>query len=93
MNAKLEESLSYHATTIADLKRSAENWRRKYQDLRLEATGEFRSEPTFTETDIRAIENLQKQGGAIPEHTIAIDMRESLAEARRSAGQRPPVKK
>jgi chromosome segregation ATPase len=87
VNAKLEESLSYHATTIADLKRSAENWRRKYQDLRLEASGEYRMEPTFTETDIRAIENLQKKGGAIPEHTIAIDMRESLAEARRTIGQ------
>jgi septal ring factor EnvC (AmiA/AmiB activator) len=87
VNAKLEESLTYHATTIADLKRSAENWRRKYQDLRLEASGEYRVEPTFTATDIRAIENLQKKGGAIPEHTIAIDMRESLAEARRTIGQ------
>ncbi|HMB72817.1 MAG TPA: hypothetical protein VKQ06_04550, partial [Gammaproteobacteria bacterium] len=93
VNAKLEESLSYHATTIADLKRSAENWRRKYQDLRLDASGEYKVEPTFTETDMRAIENLQKKGGSLPEHTIAIDMRESLAEARRSSGQADASKK
>jgi len=89
INSRLEESLSCHATTIADLKRSAENWRRKYQDLRLDASGQFPVEPAITETDIRAIEDLQRQGGAIPEHTIAIDMREPLAEARRGIPQKP----
>ena len=41
--------------------------------------------PELTTTDVRAIEQLEKTAEAKPDATIAIDMRRSLLEARRTA--------
>jgi chromosome segregation ATPase len=87
---QLEASINRHAATIAELKRSAEAWKRKYQGLKSgnSAAAMSATVPALTETDVRAMEQLEKQGAAPPpDATIAIDMRRSLLEARRAAAQ------
>jgi len=84
---QLEASLNRHSNTIIELKRSAEAWKRKYQSLKGgSSTAESTvSVPTLSESDLRAIEALEKDGETTGESTIAIDMRRSLLEARRTA--------
>ncbi len=86
---QLEASLNRHSNTIIELKRSAEAWKRKYQSAKgNSSTAETSvSLPTLSDTDVRAIEQLEKTSDAKPESTIAIDMRRSLLEARRTAAQ------
>ncbi len=43
--------------------------------------------PTLSDTDVRAIEQLEKTVDTKSDATIAIDMRRSLLEARRTASQ------
>ena len=84
---QLEATLNRHSNTIIELKRSAEAWKRKYQSAKgLSSTAETSvSLPELSDTDVRAIEELEKTSDAKPESTIAIDMRRSLLEARRTA--------
>jgi hypothetical protein len=41
--------------------------------------------PSLSDTDVRVIEAMEKTGAAKNDATIAIDMRRSLLEARRTA--------
>jgi chromosome segregation ATPase len=89
---QLEASLNRHSNTIIELKRSAEAWKRRYQSVKgNSSTAETSvSLPTLSDTDVRAIEALEKEVETTPEKTestIAIDMRRSLLEARRTAAQ------
>jgi len=86
---QLEASLNRHSNTIIELKRSAEAWKRKYQAVKgHSSTAETSvSLPTLSDTDVRAIEQLEKDVETKTESTIAIDMRRSLLEARRTAAQ------
>jgi phage shock protein A len=86
---QLEASLNRHSNTIIELKRSAEAWKRKYQGVKgHSSTAETSvSLPTLSDTDVRAIEHLEKTVETKNDSTIAIDMRRSLLEARRAAAQ------
>lgn len=85
---QLEASINHHANTIAELRRSAEAWKRKYQTVKAESPTATTSVslPTLSDTDVRVIEALEHTADKT-EATIAIDMRRSLLEARRTAGQ------
>jgi predicted RNase H-like nuclease (RuvC/YqgF family) len=86
---QLEATLNRHSSTITELKRSAEAWKRKYQSVKgNSSTAETSvSLPSLSDSDVLAIEQLEKKGDAKPESTIAIDMRRSLLEARRTAAK------
>jgi hypothetical protein len=43
--------------------------------------------PSLSDTDVRVIEQIEKTSGGKTDATIAIDMRRSLLEARRTAAQ------
>ena len=85
----LETSLNRHANTIAELKRSAEGWKRKYHALKSGDSDTTTSThvPALSDTDVRVMHELEKQAEGRTESTIAIDMRRSLLEARRTAAQ------
>src|SRR3970040_1608545 len=83
----LEASINKHVETIAELKRTSEQWKKKYQALRGRNAAATSAElPTLSATDVAAVQ-LESTDVAQPEHTIAIDMRRPLREARRKAGQ------
>lgn len=84
---QLEASINRHSNTIAELRRSADTWKRKYQALKGDSPTATTSVnlPSLTDTDVRNIEQLEKTVGTKNEATIAIDMRRSLLEARRTA--------
>ncbi len=71
------------------LSRSADAWKRKYQLLQGESGTATTSVnlPTLSDTDVRVVEELDKDSKAKPDATIAIDMRRSLLEARRTVAQ------
>jgi chromosome segregation ATPase len=84
----LEASINKHVETIAELKRTGDAWRKKYLALRGKHSSSTSSElPVFSETDVAALQQLESTDVATPEHTIAIDMRRPLSEARRKATQ------
>jgi DNA repair exonuclease SbcCD ATPase subunit len=83
---QLEASINRHANTITELKRNADAWKRKYQALKGNGAAETSTQlPTLSDTDVRAIENLEKNVETKSDSTIAIDMRRSLLEARRTS--------
>jgi chromosome segregation ATPase len=86
---QLEASINRHSNTIAELSRSADTWKRKYQAVKGESpTAETSINlPSLSDTDVRVIEELEKTGTTKNDATIAIDMRRSLLEARRTAAQ------
>jgi predicted RNase H-like nuclease (RuvC/YqgF family) len=86
---QLEASINRHSHTITELKRGAEGWKRKYQALKggSSTAATSVSMPALSETDVRAIEQLEKTMEPKGDATIAIDMRRSLLEARRAAAQ------
>lgn len=86
---QLETSISRHANTIAELRRSVETWKRKYQTAKGDSPTATTSVnlPQLSDTDVRVIEQIEKAGGGKNDATIAIDMRRSLLEARRTAAQ------
>ena len=86
---QLEASMNRHSNTIAELRRSAETWKRKYQAVKGDSPTATTSVnlPSLSDTDVRVIEQLDKAGAGKNEATIAIDMRRSLLEARRTAAQ------
>ena len=87
--AQLETSINKHSNTIAELRRSADTWKRKYQAMKGDSPTATTSVnlPTLSDTDVRVIEQIEKAGGGKNDATIAIDMRRSLLEARRTAAQ------
>jgi predicted RNase H-like nuclease (RuvC/YqgF family) len=84
---QLEASINRHSNTIAELRRSADTWKRKYQALKGDSPTATTSVnlPSLSDTDVRVIEAIEKSGVTKTEATIAIDMRRSLLEARRTA--------
>jgi chromosome segregation ATPase len=86
---QLEASISRNSNTIAELRRSVDTWKRKYQALRGDSPTATTSVnlPSLSDTDVRVIEQIEKAGGGKTDATIAIDMRRSLLEARRTAAQ------
>jgi chromosome segregation ATPase len=86
---QLEASINRHSNTIAELRRSADMWKRKYQALKGDSPTATTSVnlPSLSDTDVRVIEDIQKNTGGKNDATIAIDMRRSLLEARRTAAQ------
>ncbi len=88
-SASSRRRLNRHSNTIIELKRSAEAWKRKYQSVKgNSSTAETSvSLPELSDSDVLAIQQLEKTADAKPESTIAIDMRRSLLEARRTAAQ------
>lgn len=91
---QLEASINRHSNTIAELRRSVDTWKRKYQAARGDSPTATSSDlPQLSDTDVRVIEELEKSVGGKNEATIAIDMRGSLLEARRTAAQGSGEKK
>jgi len=86
---QLEASIGRHSNTIAELRRSVDTWKRKYQALKGDSPTATTSVnlPSLSDTDVRVIEQIEKAGGGKTDATIAIDMRRSLLEARRTAAQ------
>ena len=86
--SQLEAAMNKHSGTIAELRRSVETWKRKYLALKGDSPTATTSVnlPALSDTDVRVIEQIDKKAGGIKqEATIAIDMRRSLLEARRSS--------
>ena len=85
---QLEASINRHSNTIAELRRSADTWKRKYQAVKGDSPTATTSVslPSLSDTDVSVIEQLEKTGTKV-DATIAIDMRRSLLEARRTAAQ------
>jgi chromosome segregation ATPase len=86
---QLEASINRHSNTIAELRRNVEAWKRKYQALKGDSPTATTSVnlPSLSDTDVRVIEQIEKSTGGKTDSTIAIDMRRSLLEARRTAAQ------
>lgn len=87
---QLEASMNRHSNTVAELRRSAEHWRRKFHSLKGDngtATTSV-SMPSLSDTDVRVIEQIEKATDHKNDSTIAIDMRRSLLEARRTVAHR-----
>jgi len=88
--AQLEGAMNRHSSTIAELRRNVESWKGKYMAVKGESSTASTSVdiPALSDTDVRVIEQIEKKAGGVKqESTIAIDMRRSLLEARRSGGQ------
>jgi chromosome segregation ATPase len=86
---QLEASINRHSNTIAELRRSVETWKRKYQTVKGDSPTATTSInlPSLSDTDVRVIEQIEKSASGKTDATIAIDMRRSLLEARRTAAQ------
>jgi chromosome segregation ATPase len=91
---QLEVTINRHSNTIAELRRSVEMWKRKYHSVKADSGTATTSVslPSLSDTDVRVIEQLDKSGAGKNDATIAIDMRRSLLEARRTAAQGPGEK-
>jgi chromosome segregation ATPase len=93
--AQLEAAMNRHSNTITELRRSVETWRRKYLALKGDSPTMTTSVtlPALSDTDVRIIEQVDKKGAGVNQQaTIAIDMRRSLLEARRSGPKGPGEK-
>jgi chromosome segregation ATPase len=86
---QLEASINRHSNTIAELRRSVDTWKRKYLMARGDSPTATTSVnlPLLSDTDVRVIEHIEKTSNGKTDATIAIDMRRSLLEARRTAAQ------
>ena len=62
---QLEAAMNRHSNTIAELRRSAETWKRKYHALKGDSPTATTSVnlPSLSDTDVRVIEQLEKAGG------------------------------
>jgi chromosome segregation ATPase len=84
---KLEASINKHVETVAELRRTGETWKKKYQELRGRDPAAASMEiSALSDTDVAVLEQLDATD-VPPDHTIAIDMRRPLSEARRKAAQ------
>jgi chromosome segregation ATPase len=86
---QLEASISRHSNTIAELRRSADTWKRKYHAVKGDSPTATTSInlPSLSDTDVRVIEELENVPASKADATIAIDMRRSLLEARRTVAK------
>jgi chromosome segregation ATPase len=86
---QLEASISRHSNTIAELRRSADTWKRKYHAVKGDSPTATTSInlPSLSDTDVRVIEELENVPVSKADATIAIDMRRSLLEARRTVAK------
>ncbi|MDX1561885.1 MAG: hypothetical protein R3305_03120, partial [Gammaproteobacteria bacterium] len=78
--------MNQHAETIGELKRSVAVWKKKYQAAKgvvSDETATCAELPAFTDTEVEMLKELEKVEDG-PAHTVAIDMRDALKEARRS---------
>jgi chromosome segregation ATPase len=85
--AQLEAAMNRHSNTIAELRRSVDTWRRKFLAVKGDSPTVTTSVtlPALSDTDVRIIEQVDKKGAGVNQQaTIAIDMRRSLLEARRT---------
>jgi DNA repair exonuclease SbcCD ATPase subunit len=81
----LEESIDQHVATIAELRRSVDAWKKKYQAAKGELCDSDQTlaePPEFTDTEVEALRALEMAGEMAPERTVAIDMRDALKQAR-----------
>lgn len=82
----LEDAIDQHVSTIAELRRSVEAWKAKYQAAKgekLEDKDETMTElPAFTTTEVKALKEMDVSADEPSSETVAIDMRDSLKEAR-----------
>lgn len=86
---QLEATIGRHSNTIAELRRSADAWKRKYQAVKGESSTATTSIDlpalnALSDTDVRVVEELDRVPMSKADATIAIDMRRSLLEARRA---------
>lgn len=84
----LEESIDRHVATIAELRKSADAWKKKYQAAKGQLVEDqdqtIAEPPAFTDTEVEALKELESGNRAgAPDRTVAIDMRDALKEARR----------
>ncbi len=88
-DAQLEATINRQTNTIAELRRSADTWKRKYYSVKGDSGTATTSVnlPSLSDTDVRVIEHIEKTVEPKSDATIAIDMRRSLLEARRTAAQ------
>jgi len=85
---ELEVSMNRHSGTIAELRRSGDEWKRKY----LAAMGESSTStattsvdvPTLSDTDVRVIDEIERAASRRLEPTIS-EMRRPFHEVRRAA--------
>ena len=84
---ELESSINRYGNTIAELKLNADEWQRKYEGLKGNRTAATAAHPlpVSTDTGVRPTENLGANVETKSDATIAIDMRRSLLEARRTS--------
>jgi flagella basal body P-ring formation protein FlgA len=88
--SSLEEAIDQHAATIAELRRSVEAWKAKYQVAKGEKltdrdhTKTMTELPALTDTEIDVLAELESASQDAPAQTVAIDMRDALKEARRN---------
>lgn len=79
---QLETSMNRHSSTIAELRRSVEMWKRKYQSVKGDSPTATTSVnlPSLSETDVRVIEEVDHPGPRKTESapTIAADLLEEL---------------
>jgi len=94
---ELEQSVEKYMQANEDLRQSIDAWRRKYQAAKgqaVEQDSTLAEPPLFTDTEIQALEEIESAAAESEvqetleaqltpaEHTVAIDMREALTEAR-----------
>ena len=86
---QFEATINRQTNTIAELRRSADTWKRKYYSVKGDSGTATTSVnlPSLSDTDVRVIEHIEKTVEPKSDATIAIDMRRSLLEARRTAAQ------
>lgn len=81
----LEDSIDQHVETIADLRKSVDAWKKKWQAAKgelVDADQTLAELPAFTDTEVEALKELERSGDGAPDRTVAIDMRDALKEAR-----------
>ena len=84
----LEQAIDQHAATIEGLRRSVEAWKEKYQAVKgekIQDIDETMTElPEFTDTELEALRQLEATNQGGPESTVAINMSDSLKQARKA---------
>jgi chromosome segregation ATPase len=84
----LEDAIDQHAKTIAELRRSVDAWKSKYQAAKGEKLKDkdrtMTELPAFTDTEVEVLKGLERDKEDAPAATVAIDMRGALKEARRN---------
>jgi chromosome segregation ATPase len=81
---KLESSINHHSDTIAELKRNAESWKKHCETLKEARPAGLAA---LSSSELSEIEGSSIGQERPEDRTIAIDMRDSLLEARRTAGR------